>query len=265
LNSARELDRYSQSHNAIQESHPTYQPLTRREPELKREMNDFLSNYSHTSHHIKKDSIKKSASWVKLGDSIYCTAQDKDFLIKNSKPKALPDQRRSKSKSKQPKAVNKNQVSIKKLKNKKDNSLGAKHSSKKYISGKQSTRSSKNNSKLQSNSGINLMIPDDKFRVSQLGRTTTFDVTSLKKNTKNYSPSRITDLYEPKDEFISFIPYNEIKFQNTVDLRTNHQLHINNSNDSYLNFQVSFQVVNICRLILNQLKTRTMGIKVTSL
>lgn len=264
LNSARELNRYSQSHTAMQESHPTYQPLTRREPELKREMNEFLSNYSHSSHHIKKDSMKKSASWVKLGDSIYCTAQDRDSKSKNAKTKALPDQRRSKSKTKQPKVMHKNPVSIKKLKSKKDSSLGTKHSSKKYISGKQSMKSSKNNSKLHSSSGINLMIPDDKFRVSQLGRTTTFDVTSLKKNAKNYSPSRVTDFYEPKDEFISFIPYNEMKFQNTVDLRNTHQLHINNSNDSYLNFQVTFQIIKF-RLILNPVKTRTTGIRVTSL
>lgn len=108
------------------------------------------------------------------------------------------------------------------------------------------------------------MIPDDKFRVSQLGRTTTFDVTSLKKNAKNYSPSRVTDFYEPKDEFISFIPYNEMKFQNTVDLRNTHQLHINNSNDSYLNFQVTFQIIKF-RSILNPVKTRTTGIRVTSL
>jgi hypothetical protein len=254
LNSAREYDRYSQSHYALHEPHPTYQPLTRREPALKREMNEFLSNYSNKSHHIKKDSMKKSGSWVKLGDSIYCTTQDNHSRksSKNSKFKKLPKSKNQSSTgsdkklkivNKSTKFVSKNQVSMKKLKTKKDSSFGVKSSSKKYISGKQNMTSYKNGGKLQSSSCINLMIPEERFKPSHSGRAT-FDVTSLKKHAKNYSPSRITEFYEPKNEFVGLVPYSEMKFQNTVDLRNTHRLmHLNQTNDSYLNFQVSCTVL----------------------
>jgi len=65
----------------------------RREQSLKKELNEFLSNQTHNSVR-KKDNIKKSASWVKLGDAAYKTIKEthsrtssKHSKLKNIKSK----------------------------------------------------------------------------------------------------------------------------------------------------------------------------------
>lgn len=83
---------------------------------------------------------------------------------------------------------------------------------------------------------------------SLLERTATLDISSLKRNIKNYSPSRATDLYEPNDAFTHLMDYNHLKLQNTMDLRGNKDFkelissHRNPysylSNDSFMNYQV---------------------------
>ena len=70
-NSAREMS-HKLPNNASMKEIPVDYPY-RRETELQREMGEFISNYSQSSYNKKKESLQKSTSWVKFGDSTYCS------------------------------------------------------------------------------------------------------------------------------------------------------------------------------------------------
>lgn len=77
------------------------------------------------------------------------------------------------------------------------------------------------NSSLQSTgSQFQLFLLGNGYNLStHLGRHPTLDITSLKKNIKNFSPSKITDFYEPSDEFTTLISYQNPRLQSTFDFR----------------------------------------------
>ena len=135
----------------------------RREAMIQKEFGDFLSNnFSHRSQNKKKESLKKSASWAKFGDSIYCTRQEnhsrkqskqlKQKKISKNKIPGNNDSEKKVRKNKSKKSANKNSGHIKKFRKKPDSSFGTKSTLKPDYTTNKDKFGSKNSSKMHSNS-----------------------------------------------------------------------------------------------------------------
>jgi len=258
-NSAREMSHKLPNNTSMKEI-PVDYPY-RRETELQREMGEFISNYSQSSYNKKKESLQKSTSWAKFGDSTYCSHPE-NHSRKSSKHQKIRKSLKTKNQSinnsgkklkkTKKKLLKPTSSQTKRIKKKQETSFGLKQTHKAEFSTNKDKFSSKNKNKNHSNSCINLLIPNDSNR-SQLERTATLDISSLKRNIKNYSPSRGTDFYEPNDEFTHLMTYNDLKLQNTMDMRVNkdfQKLVTSNrnpyshlSNDSYLDYQVKIGII----------------------
>lgn len=186
--------------------------------------------------------MKKSASWVKLGEPMYCTTIEnhsrasskhskihKSFKSKNQSTQGSD----KKSKRSKPKKIltntHKNHPSLKRGKKGWASVTEGKIPKKVgYVTDKKKGANLSTSSKLHSNSCINLLITQDYARNPKLGRQPTLDISSMKQNNfKNISPSRISDFYEPLDEPSVLIPYHELPLQNTYDLRKLQELRKN--------------------------------------
>ncbi|CAI2373875.1 unnamed protein product [Moneuplotes crassus] len=224
----------------------------RREEILQREMGDFLSNYSHNSA-LKRENLQKSASWAKFGEPVYCTRQETHSRKSSKQPKLRKSMKKTsmgyepdKPKKPRSKKVPKNSSGqLKKIKKKPDSSFGGKSTLKGEFCSIKEKNAMNNASKMHSNSCINLLIPSEKK--DQIDRMATLDISSLKRNIKEYSPTKIGEFYGPNDEFSQMMSYNDFKFQNTVDLRTKKDFkhmvktqrnpYTGINNDSYVNYQ----------------------------
>ena len=70
----------------------------------------------------------------------------------------------------------------------------------------------------------NLLTHEEISSSSILNRQPTLDVSNLKRNFRDISPTNITNFYESSGDLSVLVPYQDLKVQNTMDLRKLHEL-----------------------------------------